>query len=89
METFGGDRDDVSVWELEGLRLVNFRNRIELCVVTQTNAARLLYDIWNSLRLCGGRERAPSLSEDLHEMLCKNTASQAKDGVIQSVTFEW
>ena len=32
-------------------------------------------------------KRAPSLSEDLLEMLCKIMASQAKDGVRQSVTF--
>ena len=84
LETISANRDDASVWELEGLRLVNFRNRFELCVVIQTKVARILYDICDNLPLCGGREKAPSLSEDLHEMI---TASQAKDGVRQSVTF--
>ena len=42
----------------------------------QTDVARLLDDIWNKNPLCGGGERAPSLGEDLHEKLCKITASQ-------------
>ena len=32
-DTFGTDSDDVSVWELVGLFLVNFRSRFEICVV--------------------------------------------------------
>ena len=40
--------------------------RHELCVVVQINVAQFLDDIWNNLPLCGGNERAPSLSEDFH-----------------------
>ena len=36
-DTFSVDRGDVSARELEGLLLVNFRNRCELCVAIQTN----------------------------------------------------
>ena len=45
--------------ELEGLRHNNFRNRLELCVVTQINVVRLLDGIWNNLPLCGSREGEP------------------------------
>ena len=31
-ETFSTDSADVSVWELVGLFLVNFRSRFEICV---------------------------------------------------------
>ena len=47
----------------------------------------VLHDTWNNLPLCGGRERVPTLSEDLDELLCKITACQAKESVMQSVTF--
>ena len=49
--------------------------------------AQFLFDNWNNLPLCGGSERVPTLSEDLDEILCGVTASRAKDGVMQSVTF--
>ena len=46
----------------------------------------LLDDVLNDLPLRGGSERVPSVSEDLHEILCEITAGQTKDGVMQSVT---
>ena len=55
MET-GADRDDVSVWELVGLLLVEFRNRFVLCVVIQTNVGQILFDIPSNLPLTGGGE---------------------------------
>ena len=73
-----------------GLLLVGtFRSRFELCVVVQGNVAKFLFDITNDLPLCGGRERVSALSQDLHQILCKITASQiqTKDGVRQSVTL--
>ena len=47
----------------------------------------VLFDTWNSLTLCGGRGRVPTLSEDLDGILCEITASQAKEGVMQSATL--
>ena len=82
--TFGANSDDV-VWEPAGLLLVNSRSR-ELCVIIHANVAQFLCDIPSDLPLCGGRERVPSVREVLHEILCKITASHAKDGVMQSVT---
>ena len=81
------DSDDVFVWEHVGRLLVNGRNRFVLCVVTQANEAQFLSDIWNNLRLCGGSERVPSLSEDHRQLLCNITASETKDGEKQSETF--
>ena len=40
METLGAINDDVSVWELVGLVLVDFRRRFELCVVIRAKAAQ-------------------------------------------------
>ena len=85
-ETFGTDSDDVYVWKLFGPVLVDFRRRLELCVVIHTkNSFSVTY-------------RAISLSaEGVEEYLrsmrffrnyCGVTASRAKDGVMQSVTFE-
>ena len=48
---------DVSVWELTGLLLVDFRRRFELCVVIHANAAQFLFDITSNLPLCGGSQR--------------------------------
>ena len=81
METFSADINEVSVWELKGLHLVGFRRRLELCVVIHANVAQFLFDIR------GGSEGASSLSEVLHEVLCKITASHVKDGVMQSATL--
>ena len=94
-ETFGTDNADVSVWEHVGLILVHFRSRPELCVVIQTTVAKILYDIPNTLPLCGGSEGVHSGSLgrhvrgwDLHQILCEVTASlQTKGGVRQSETF--
>ena len=66
---------------------VNFHSRLELCVVIKTNVAQLLFEIPSNLPLFGGSERVPSPSEVLQVMLCGVTASRAKDGVMQSVTF--
>ena len=43
----------------------------------------LLDDVLNNLP----SERVPSVSENLHKILCKITANQTKDGEMQSVTF--
>ena len=40
-----------------------------------------------AISFCGGGERVSSLSEDLHQILCRITASQTRDGVRQSVRF--
>ena len=45
--TFSTDSADVSVWELVGLFLVNFRSRLELCVVIQTQSPSLRWE-WKS-----------------------------------------
>ena len=55
-ETFSTDSADVSVWEVVGLFLVNFRSRFEICVVIQTNVAKTLPDTPSNLPLCGGSE---------------------------------
>ena len=81
---FGANSDDVSVWELARLLL---GGRLELCVVVHTNVAQFLGDVPSSLPLCGCSERVPSVSEVLHEILCKITASHVRDGVMQSATF--
>ena len=44
-------------------------------------------DKQDNIPLCAGSERVPWLSEDFPQILCKITASQTKDGMIQSVTF--
>ena len=62
METFSADRNDVSVWELLGLLLVDFRREFELCVVIRAKAAQFLFDLTSNLPLCGGSEREPSLN---------------------------
>ena len=85
-ETFNANIDDVSVWELAGLLLVNYRSR-ELCVVIHAKLAQFLCDMPSNLPLCGGSGRVPSVGEVLDEILCKITSSHAKDGVMQSVTF--
>ena len=41
-ETFGANRDDVSVWEITGFLFVDFRRRIEHCVVIRASVARFL-----------------------------------------------
>ena len=46
-----------------------------------------LNGIPSNVPVCGGSERVPSVSEDLHQILCKITTSYMKDGVMQSVTF--
>ena len=90
-ETFGADSDDVSVWEHVCRILVGtFCGRIEPCVVDKRNVAKFLSDITTDLTLCGGRDRVPAISEDLHQIIWKISASQIpmKDDVRQSVTFE-
>ena len=87
-ETFGTDGDDVVVWGLVGLVFVDFRRHFEFCVLIHTLVTQFLLDIPSNLPLCGSSERVLSLSEVLQEILCKITASQAKGGVMQSVTFE-
>ena len=62
METCNADSDEVSVWELKGLRLVGIRCRLELCVVNRAKAAQFLFDLTSSLPLCGASERDPLLS---------------------------
>ena len=57
-ETFGPIKDDVSVWELVGLILLDFRRRFELCVVIGDKKAQFLADIPSNIQLCGGSERA-------------------------------
>ena len=47
----------------------------------------LLDDVLKDLPLRGGSERVPSVSEDLHAILCEIAASQTKDGVMQSANF--
>ena len=79
MKTFGIDGDDVCVWGLVGLLLVNVRKRFELCVVIYTNTAQFLCEIPRNLPLCGGSERVHSLSEDVHQILCRITASPTKE----------
>ena len=64
-ETPGADRDDVSVWEFVGLLLDKFCNRSVNCVLIQTNVAQILFTTPSSLPLCGGSERAPSVTEVL------------------------
>ena len=66
METFGADRDDVSVWELVGLLLVKFRNRFVLCVVIQTNVGQILFDIPSNIPLCDGSEGVHTSSLTRH-----------------------
>ena len=74
-ETFNTDTADVSVWELVGLFLVDLPQSISaLCRNPRQRGKDSV-------------ERAPSLSEVLHEILCKITASQAEEGAMQSVTF--
>ena len=69
-ETFGAERDDVFVWELVGLISVGtFRGRFELSVVVTRHVAKFLFDITTDLPRCGGRERAPMLSEELHQRI--------------------
>ena len=46
-----------------------FRGRFELCFVDKRNVAKFLFDIMTDLTLCGGRERVPALSEDLHQII--------------------
>ena len=46
-----------------------------------------LHDISSNLPVCGGNEREPSVSDDLHQILCKIITSYMKDGVMQSITF--
>ena len=79
-ETFGAT-------VMVGLLLANVHSRFELCVVIYTDVALFLYDIPNNLPPCGCSETLSSLSEDVHQILCKITASQTKDGVMQSMTF--
>ena len=67
--TFSADRNDVSVWELVCFLLVDVRRTFELCVVIRARAAQFHFDITNSLPLCGGSGRLPSLSEVLHQIL--------------------
>ena len=65
---------------------------IDLCTVEiKTDVARFLFDIPNNLRLCGGRETVPFLSEVFHRMLSRITANQieTKDVVMQSVQMSW
>ena len=69
-ETFGAERDDVTVWEFAGLILVGtFRGRFELCVVVKRHVAKFLFDITTDPPLFGGRERVPALSEELHQRI--------------------
>ena len=74
-ETFSTDSADVSVWEHVGLFLVNFRSRLKLCLVIQTNVAQLLLGIPSSLPLCGGSER-------VHTVPLRSSRSNSR-----SVTF--
>ena len=76
-ETIGAERDDVSVWELVGLVLVvTSRDRFELCVVVKRHVAKFLFDITTDLPLCGGHERVPPVSEELHQRVLNISASQ-------------
>ena len=77
---------DVSV-ALRGFLLVGFRRRFEPSVAIHATVTQFLCHIPSNLPLCGGRERVSLLSVVLHEMLCKITASDVKDGVMQSVTL--
>ena len=60
------DSDDVSDWEHVGLILVTFRSRLELCVVIKTTVAKILFDIPNTLPLCGGSEGVHTGSQGRH-----------------------
>ena len=68
--------------KLVGLFLVNFRSRLELCVVNRARPAQFLFDLTRKLFLCGGSERDPLLSEVFPQILCKVTARPTKDGVM-------
>ena len=62
-------------------------SRFELCVVIKTDVELFLCDNPNNLPLCGGKERVSSLNKEPHQILCRITATQTKDGVMQSITF--
>ena len=65
----------------------NFSGRFELCVVVKRDVEKFLFDMMTNLPLCGGRDRVPSLSEELH-MKEHCQPYQTKNGVEQSVTFQ-
>merc|ERR1711979_52086 len=60
-----------------------------LLLEVKGNIAEFLLDVTDNLTLSGGGERVTTLSEDLHEVVGKLTASQVqtKDGMGKSVTF--
>ena len=51
MGTFSADRNHVSVWELIGFLLVDFRRGFEPCVVIRVKAAQFLFDLKSNLPL--------------------------------------
>ena len=75
------DSDDVFVRKHVGLLLVNYRSR-ELCVVIRASKAKILFDIPNTVPLCGGNERELSLSGELHQILCEITATKSRQRTV-------
>merc|ERR1712055_723832 len=89
-ETLIADGDDLTVGKL--IRLLKGgggSSSGHLLFEVKGNIAEFLLDVTDNLTLSGGGERVTTLSEDLHEIVGKLTASQVqtKDGMGKSVTF--
>merc|ERR1711988_275977 len=95
-EGFGGTEplvangDDLTVGKLIGLlEGGGGSSGGHLLLEVKGNIAELFLDVTDNLALSGGGERVTTLSEDLHEVVGKLTASQVqtKDGVGESITL--
>merc|ERR1719295_668433 len=89
-ETLIANGDDLTVGKL--IRLLKGSGGSSsghLLLKVKGNIAQLLLDVTDNLSLGSGGERVTSLSEDLHQVVSKFTASKVKteDGVGQSITF--
>merc|ERR1712045_865834 len=89
-ESLVSDSDDLAVGKLVRLLKGGGGSRGgHLLLEVQSDVAELLLNVTDNLALSGGGERVATLSQDLHEVVGKLTASQVQtdDGVGESVTL--
>ena len=82
--------DDLAIGQLIGLlKGGGGSGSGHLLLKVKSNIAELLLDVTDNLTLSSGGERVTTLSEDLHKVVGKLTASQVQteDGMGESITF--
>merc|ERR1712125_156810 len=76
-EALAANSDDISVWQFVGFLLIGtLRGNLHFRVVVQCDVRELLLHVAHDLALRGGGEGVATLSQNLHHVLSKVSASQ-------------